>query len=162
MLTDDFQRAFILDHIQLARFMLFTILNAPPNYLWQQFLERSFPAYARSSSGEDRQDPEKGDAGTGARGEEATSKSKLNLRNTLIKWFVDCILLGAIFNTVEFLVLMGIMKGESFESICRNLKTVSSLAGSYLRENRLVLLTSCSRRRYLLLLLVTKSGRLRR
>lgn len=121
-----------MDHVQLARFVFFAILNAPLNYLWQHFLERTFPGYPRPSRsrGKYRQDLEKGrDIGKGApRGRDLArpqaSKPKLNLRNTFIKWFIDSIFLGAIFNTVMFLVLMGAMKGESFKVIQSNLETV--------------------------------------
>ncbi|KAM5349445.1 hypothetical protein ACJ41O_005950 [Fusarium nematophilum] len=38
-------RAFSLDLLQLLRFVTLTLITAPPNYHWQQFLERTFPAY---------------------------------------------------------------------------------------------------------------------
>lgn len=138
-----------MDPTQLARFVCFTLLNAPLNYLWQQFLERTFPGYPGSSSSSSssrggnnyRQDLEKGrhddnhiTIGKGA-GREASSSSggahgtsskpKLNLRNTFIKWFLDGIFLGALFNTVMLLVVMGALKGESVKVIQRNLETVS-------------------------------------
>ena len=34
-----------LDYTVILRFLLFTLLNTPPNFLWQQFLEQKFPAY---------------------------------------------------------------------------------------------------------------------
>lgn len=45
----------------------------------------------------------------------------------MTKWFIDCITMGAIMNTVAFLVLMGIMKGQSGAQIGNNIRTVSSL-----------------------------------
>ena len=33
------------------------------------------------------------------------------------KWFIDCITLGAVMNTVAFFVLMGLMKGKSVGEI---------------------------------------------
>ncbi|KAF1809474.1 hypothetical protein P152DRAFT_509214 [Eremomyces bilateralis CBS 781.70] len=138
--------------IELLRFSALQIVCAPPNYLWQQWLERTFPAYApsrpfsslfsRRSSGTESEKP-----GVGGRNHSPainrekekdlelgdkrphsphrrTSPSsvdagerKLNLRNTMTKWFIDCITLGAVVNTVLFLVLMGIMKGYTTEKI---------------------------------------------
>lgn len=54
------------------------------------------------------------------------AKPRLNIRSTLSKLFFDSITVGAAVNTVLFLVLMGIMKGQSLESIGQNLRTVSS------------------------------------
>lgn len=72
-------------------------------------------------------DLESGKTEKGAGCQEATNKPKLNKRNTFIKWFVDSICLGAVFNTVMFLALMGAMKGESLDLIKRNLENVSVL-----------------------------------
>lgn len=140
-----------MDPIQLTRFVCFTLLNAPLNYLWQQFLERTFPGYPGSSSSSSRggkhhrQDLEKGrhddnhitigkgagrEASSSSGGAHATSsKPKLNLCNIFIKWFLDSIFLGALFNTVMLLVVMGALKGESVKVIQRNLETVSLFSG---------------------------------
>lgn len=131
------QRPFSLDPIQLARYVLFTLLTAPLNYHWQQLLERTFPGYARfppathavavklkvrdlekSGSGQDGRDNEPGN-----------TKPRLNIGNTLTKWFVDCITLGTVFNTVSFLALMGAMKGEKLGVIGHSIKEVSRVAG---------------------------------
>ncbi|KAI3401699.1 hypothetical protein diail_9363, partial [Diaporthe ilicicola] len=110
---------------QLARFVLLTAFTAPPNYQWQFLLEKRYPAYAPVSSTpgtpRDERDLEK----EGARqGEDANSKPKLNVRNTLIKWFVDCMTVGALLNTLAFLFLMGLMKGQNMEKIGRNVRAV--------------------------------------
>lgn len=57
---------------------------------------------------------------------ESSSKPRLNIRNTLCKWFLDCITLGALLNTVVFLMVMGLMKGQTLESVGMNIKMVSS------------------------------------
>jgi Mpv17 / PMP22 family len=56
--------------------------------------------------------------------EEAGQKrrGKLNLRNTAIKWFIDCITLGAIMNTTAFIVIMGVLKGQEPATIWQNMK----------------------------------------
>lgn len=147
--------------MQLARFVFFTLTNAPLNWLWQQFLERSFPGYPTSSR-VSKQDLEKGGiakSGTIQGQEGRITKPKLNLRNTFIKWFVDCMCLGALFNTVSFLVMMGLMKGESFELIKKNLETVCCLAND--TRPALLLMLYC-RTRFRSFWPVTESGRLRR
>lgn len=60
-------------------------------------------------------------AGEATRSEKA---AKLNYKNTAIKWFVDCITVGALVNTVVFLVLMGIMKGRSTDQISTAIRKV--------------------------------------
>lgn len=108
--------------------MLLSVLTCPPNYQWQVLLEKWFPAYARTSPAaenpKDGRDVEKGVAG---QAENAGSKPKLNFRNTLIKWFLDCMTVGALVNTVAFLVLMGLMKGQDMGMIGESLKAVSAI-----------------------------------
>lgn len=59
------------------------------------------------------------------RQDDAAVQSKFSIRNTLAKWFIDCITAGAIMNTVAFLVVMGILKGQPAIQIVSNIKTVS-------------------------------------
>ena len=122
------------DLAKFLRFVTLALITAPPNYHWQQLLERSFPAHERRPSlpvdtGADV-DAEKQELGLGGfDGEEkreaegAAQKPKLNLRNTMTKWFIDCITLGAIFNTVGFFVIMGLLKRQSFAQIGLNIRT---------------------------------------
>lgn len=77
--------------------------------------------------GADSRDLEKGRNGSQeACRVESSSKPRLNIRNTLCKWFLDCITLGALLNTVVFLMGMGLMKGQTLDSVGMNMKTVSS------------------------------------
>ena len=127
------QRPFSLDFFQLLRFITLTIMTAPPNYHWQQFLERSFPAQVPQTNPSAQgsvelkianpDGPSPAQLEDGAAG--SSSDFKFSLKNTLTKWFVDCITLGAIMNTVAFLVLMGGMKGQGLGQIWYNVKTVS-------------------------------------
>jgi hypothetical protein len=61
------------------------------------------------------------------------SQGRLNIRNTLVKWFVDCITLGALFNTTAFLVIMGALKGQSWEHIRSNMRneTLTIIVNGY-------------------------------
>lgn len=57
---------------------------------------------------------------------EGDAEMRLDWRNTMIKWFVDCITIGALVNTVAFLVLMGALKSKSFGEMGMAVRTVSS------------------------------------
>ncbi|KAI1488330.1 hypothetical protein F5X96DRAFT_645980 [Biscogniauxia mediterranea] len=48
---------------------------------------------------------------------------RLNVRNTLSKWFIDCITLGAVMNTVAFFILMGFLKRQPLAQIGHNIRT---------------------------------------
>ncbi|KAI0200665.1 hypothetical protein F4808DRAFT_147699 [Astrocystis sublimbata] len=119
-------KPFAFDAVLFLRFVFITLLTAPPNYKWQQLLEQTFPAYERqrpSAGGDDARDlekqlKEKPDTGAGPE-----AKPKLNLRNTFAKWFIDCITIGAIFNTAAFFLLMGILKGQPGAVITHNIRT---------------------------------------
>lgn len=127
------QEPFAFDLAKFLRFVILSLITAPPNYMWQQLLERTFPAYERKAQAPASvaHDPEKqemsladrddGSVGTG--GGDVEQKPKLNLRNTMTKWFVDCITLGAIFNTVAFFILMGFLKRQSLDQIGHNIRT---------------------------------------
>ncbi|KAM0263948.1 hypothetical protein ACHAQJ_000983 [Trichoderma viride] len=124
-----------LDLIQLIRFIAYTLITAPPNYIWQQFLEKSLPAYlpiyqphGHGSKDIELKAMEEAAAGPSI-GEGTLSQSegptqfKFSIRNTLAKWFIDCITAGAIMNTVAFLVVMGILKGQPAVQILSNIET---------------------------------------
>lgn len=44
------QRPYTIDPVPLAHFVLFSLLACPPNYLWQTWLERTFPGYTSPSA----------------------------------------------------------------------------------------------------------------
>ncbi|KAG9696126.1 hypothetical protein KCU95_g4541, partial [Aureobasidium melanogenum] len=110
------------------RFVIFTLLTAPPNYLWQHALERMFP-------GRKPLNPTKtmlpryeirelnGPSGEEGSQQQEEPETKLDWKNTMIKWFIDCITLGALLNTGLFIILMGIMKGRSMHQIGFALRT---------------------------------------
>ncbi|KAI1762575.1 hypothetical protein GGR53DRAFT_415451 [Hypoxylon sp. FL1150] len=122
-------RPFAFDVASFLRFVTVAFITAPPNYMWQQLLERTFPAYERRAA--TGGDVEKQNAS----GEDAAPDRtpKLNLRNTAAKWFIDCITLGAVFNTVAFFLLMGIMKRQSPDQIAANVRneTVPVIVAGY-------------------------------
>ncbi|EFY85588.1 integral membrane protein, Mpv17/PMP22 family, putative [Metarhizium acridum CQMa 102] len=72
---------------------MFSIVSTPPNFLWQDFLESSFPARL-PPSGE----------GKSAGGKAASADEQpLSIRNTLLKFGLDQTV-GATFNTLLFSV----------------------------------------------------------
>lgn len=120
------QVPFAFDTTEFLRFVILSFLTAPPNFKWQQLLERLFPAYETASSTllplthlDKKEDTQEEDDPTQA-------KRKLNIKNTLTKWFIDCMTFGALLNTVAFLVLIGILKGQSKDQIVNHVRTVST------------------------------------
>ncbi|KAK7984727.1 hypothetical protein PG996_006035 [Apiospora saccharicola] len=139
------QKPFAFDHLQFLRFVILTLITCPPNYIWQQWLERSFPAYERRAAPNDveknQHEMEKMSESNGASvgvgqsgaGGEAANKPKLNIQNTMAKWFIDCMTLGAVMNTVAFFILMGFLKGQGLGQIGFNIRneTIPLIVAGY-------------------------------
>ncbi|THX90026.1 hypothetical protein D6D05_00777 [Aureobasidium pullulans] len=122
------QASMAISAADFLRFVIFTLLTAPPNYLWQHALERVFPGRKPIDSTktvlplyEIREHDEL--LGEDVLQQEEEIETKLDWKNTMIKWFVDCMTLGALLNTAAFLILMGIMKGRSPGEIGTALRT---------------------------------------
>jgi hypothetical protein len=83
-----------IDWIPVFQFTLFNMINTPPNVLWQEFLESTFPAYvpaptsASSSTKKGSKKP-------------AKQEEQFSVRNTIIKFLIDQTL-GAAYNTLAF------------------------------------------------------------
>ncbi|OBT42382.1 hypothetical protein VE00_06449 [Pseudogymnoascus sp. WSF 3629] len=100
----------------VLHFIIYTALNCPPNFLWQQLLESLFPsrtlrpspaAIAAASSNDDKE----------LDSEEATHsivEPRLNGRNTVLKFLIDQSAGGAA-NTVAFIMIMAGLRGASWE-----------------------------------------------
>ncbi|KAG8629058.1 hypothetical protein KVT40_002923 [Elsinoe batatas] len=102
------------------RFMFLNIIVAPPNFIWQGWLERTFPARKAIPSSH-RASPEEIELGEAdgfieKRGDQE-QREYFSWANTFKKWFVDCMTAGAIMNTIAFLVIMGLMKHKSLPEI---------------------------------------------
>ncbi|KAI9663494.1 MAG: hypothetical protein M1831_002503 [Alyxoria varia] len=145
-----------LDVAAFLRFLISTILTAPPNFYWQAWLERTFPGrlpadYDRTRSQANMEDGIGMSEGVGGRGNgllekhenngtvesegdrklrEGKSEGKLNWRNTWTKWFIDCITMGALMNTVAFFLIMGTLKGKPANEILHDIVHVSALPAS--------------------------------
>ncbi|KAI8722056.1 hypothetical protein NCS52_00348600 [Fusarium sp. LHS14.1] len=73
-----------IDWIPVFQFLLFNLICTPPNFMWQDFLETTFPAHPKPKSPKEK-----------------NTKPKLSVRNTAIKFFLDQTV-GAALNTLLF------------------------------------------------------------
>ena len=108
--ADKKQRLSLINPTVFLHFVLIALLTTPPNYLWQRFLEDTFP-------GKGRPEKEK------SCGENASSGG-LRVVNTAAKFFLDQSI-GAFVNTVIFLVVMGMFKGMRSADIMLTIRHVS-------------------------------------
>ncbi len=67
---------------------------------------------------------------------DAAAKGKFSVRNTAAKWFIDCITMGALLNTLAFLIIMGILKGQGLTQISENIRKVSLPTHHLVRSGR--------------------------
>lgn len=98
--------------------IVLALLNTPPNYYWQQLIERFFPGYTATKIEVD-------DGGKGVEVEKT-----LNLQNTVIKFTLDQTV-GAVWNVACFLgltrFLQGVPIGECFRVIREVRKTMHTI-----------------------------------
>ena len=95
----------------LIPILVFTILSTPPNYLFQQLLERQFPGYALK----------KIDIDEGGKG--VTVEEKLNVRNTCLKFLLDQTL-GAAVNTALWLGGVQALRGAGLQACLKDVRMV--------------------------------------
>lgn len=114
------QDLFAVDVVQIFQFMTFTAIVTAPNYLFQTLLENCFPT--RTVPRETLKQLGEKDK---TKGEELLREhGQLDIRNTIIKFVLDQSL-SATTNTVLFIVVLGAIKGQSFEYIEASLYEVS-------------------------------------
>ncbi|TID16014.1 integral membrane protein [Venturia nashicola] len=100
----------------ILQFVTYSILNTPLNCLWQDFIEASFP----SNVATDVEVPNK----TDEKAKALQRKKVFSVKNTLIKFALDQTL-GAAVNIPLFIVIIGVVKGRSMNTITNNVKAVS-------------------------------------
>ncbi|KAK7408900.1 Protein transport protein yif1 [Neonectria punicea] len=76
-----------IDWVPVFQFLLFNLISTPPNFIWQDFLESTFPAHPEPPH------PKKSDT--------PPPPPKLSIRNTAIKLVLDQTV-GAALNTLLF------------------------------------------------------------
>jgi protein Mpv17 len=110
--------SFSLNFTPILQFALFTALNTPPNFLWQQFLEETFPGFDVKPVIVESEKPlsEKGEKEQGGTTKEIVPEKRLNKRNTAIKFLLDQSV-GALFNTVVFIAGMAAMRGATTSQV---------------------------------------------
>ncbi|KAF1992164.1 hypothetical protein K402DRAFT_366167 [Aulographum hederae CBS 113979] len=131
---------FAFNAVLFTHFALFAALTAPLNFLWQGWLERTFPGWRKVQRGgpdvgmvdleregeraKERKSGEYSGAGIAANGQtdNGGGGKVRNWPNIAKKWFTDCITLGALFNTVAFLVIMGAFKSKSVGEIALDVR----------------------------------------
>lgn len=164
------QRPLDFNVLDLIRFIVLHLCTAPPNYKWQELLERNFPARPSSGShstpedrdleknSENRRPSEDAKSTPWRPKRPASQHGEFSYRNTLIKWFIDCITIGALMNTTAFLIIMGLLKGQSWHKISDNLRNetlviivngwklwpiASAISFSFIPVERRILFFSC-------------------
>ncbi|KAL6794774.1 hypothetical protein GGI42DRAFT_135487 [Trichoderma sp. SZMC 28013] len=83
-------QAVTIDWVPVFQYVLFAVVSTPPNFLWQDFLESTFPAHPSSNP-----------PSTSKKSPSPSSPPKLSLVNTIIKFLLDQTV-GAALNTLLF------------------------------------------------------------
>ncbi|KAH6628330.1 hypothetical protein F5144DRAFT_515590 [Chaetomium tenue] len=99
-----------IDYIPVFQYALFSLLSTPPNFLWQDFLESTFPAYHLTptttavTAASSTSDP---DAKLDAANAHSTTlvEPRLNKRHTAAKTLLDQTV-GAVVNTAMYSLFM--------------------------------------------------------
>lgn len=98
----------VIDWVPVLQFFVWGCVNTPPNFMWQDFLESTFPAYhlqptqaaiTSASAGNDTELDKEADEGR-------LVEPRLNKTNTAIKTLLDQTV-GAAVNTLLFSMFMG-------------------------------------------------------
>ncbi|KEQ59684.1 uncharacterized protein M437DRAFT_56475 [Aureobasidium melanogenum CBS 110374] len=102
---------YTLDTNPLVTFVTFSLLSCPPNYLWQSWLESTFPGYTSPDDAavEKKIDP------AFAQPPASSRPKALSIKNTAIKFALDQTL-GAAVNNALFIVGIAFLKGQSVET----------------------------------------------
>ena len=98
-----------IDIATFFHFLINSILVTPPNYLWQKFLEDTFPTH------------DEGQVETVKKSDTKSEKGQLSVKNTIIKFFLDQTI-GCWVNTLVFILLMGLFKGRATKDILWTIK----------------------------------------
>jgi hypothetical protein len=110
------QQQFTIDWVPVIQFVVFTIISCPPNFLWQSYLESTFPAThlvpstaaVKAAGSSDERELDR---------EQKLNKilePKLSITNTVIKFSLDQTF-GASINTFLFSLVFAGFKGASLE-----------------------------------------------
>ncbi|KAF2265365.1 hypothetical protein CC78DRAFT_579338 [Lojkania enalia] len=156
------KKAFEFDLVLFIQFSIMTAISAPINFHWQAWLERTFPqkkivtCKREATANEEEKDVFVREGASGRLVDDDVTVR--DWPNVFKRWFTDCITVGALFNTVMFLVLMGTLKGKGLTQIVMDIKTqtwqiiwdgykmwpIANFASSYVPvERRIVFFSFC-------------------
>lgn len=120
-LADVPQTAISFDYRPILQFVIFAVLNTPPNFFWLEFLEYAFPSQVPVASKPPRDTAAPSEYDVRNMDEKEMNElqhptrpaveTKLSWTHTLIKFTLDQTL-GATFNTVAFIAGMAVIKGQ--------------------------------------------------
>ncbi|KAK0125525.1 hypothetical protein ONS95_000467 [Cadophora gregata] len=105
------QKLFSFDVVDILRCAVLGAVVTPPNFLWQNFLERKFPSKKEIP----KELTKKHDT-------TESSEVRLSKSNTVAKFFLDQTI-GCWINTLVFLLLFGFLKGKGALEIENEVKT---------------------------------------
>lgn len=108
------QQKLTIDIPSFFMFILIAIVMTPPNYLYQKFLEDSFPARIPTEVNRKKSD---GDGVVKRQGD------RLSKTNTVVKFCLDQSL-GAMVNTAGFILLVGLLRGKEWDLLVNELHQV--------------------------------------
>ena len=133
------QTPYSIELRQLSVFVAYSILSCPPNYLWQSWLEASFPGYSDSLTPREKEklvddtvtghssstatppkdslrarDEKQAALTSDSAPQPAKAKQQLSVRNTVIKFLLDQSV-GSVANTVMFIMGTAMLRGRSWE-----------------------------------------------
>ncbi|PHH52369.1 hypothetical protein CFIMG_003777RA, partial [Ceratocystis fimbriata CBS 114723] len=119
-----------INWVSVFQFAVFAVLNTPPNFLWQTWLEEMFPS--------NHPLPTPTRKSKSLSNASATSpKPRLNVRHTVIKFLLDQTI-GAAVNTLLFSLVMGALKA-SMTPLANELPIVTDTSSiAFLLSNRAV------------------------
>ncbi|KAG5943102.1 hypothetical protein E4U60_006923 [Claviceps pazoutovae] len=93
-----------VDWIPVFQFLIFSIISTPPNFIWQDYLESTFPARIPPAATHPQKPSQKTDPKSSPEQQQQQQQQQqqpLNIRNTLTKFILDQTL-GATLNTLLF------------------------------------------------------------
>ncbi|KAK4060200.1 uncharacterized protein Triagg1_10862 [Trichoderma aggressivum f. europaeum] len=91
--------AVTIDWVPVFQYVLFAVVSTPPNFLWQDFLESTFPAHPSSNPpSNSKKSPSSSSSSSSS---QPPPPPKLSLVNTTIKFLLDQTV-GAALNTLLF------------------------------------------------------------
>ncbi|KAJ9358189.1 hypothetical protein DTO280E4_5298 [Paecilomyces variotii] len=101
------------------QFTTCALITSPLTFLWLENLETTFPGTTEEKPKTEKED---GHAKDEKSSRDGKKRSGLNVKNTVIKVFLDQTV-GAAWNTVLFLTTMSILRGQDYDSVVDSIKT---------------------------------------